>query len=182
MNKGGKSALICGLAPCLMDDFLEARKHLPDADIILVNYSCYELEGDYLFTIHPEQLTQMKEKCLTKDIPTMSTRKGADMKFEDTGFCGATSGYAAARVAVDYMGYDEVVMCGCPIDPEVNGYYGKFYKNWKYHTNSLPNYAKILHKYAAERDNSKIRSMSGLTRKLFGVPEWLQTSQSVQTH
>lgn len=180
MDKKGKIALVCGLAPCLMDDFAIARGKLPDAEIILVNYACWELEGDYLYSQHPDHFDRMKVGWL-KPVPTISVRDGADIKFEDTGFCGATSGYSAARVAIDYMGYDWVIMCGCPIDPEMNGYYGKHFKNWHYHTQSLSNYGRVLHKYAKERDNSRIRSMSGLTKKLFGEPEWQAIYQSVQT-
>lgn len=181
-EKKGKSVLITGLAPCLMQDWEEARKHRPNSEVILVNYSCTELVGDYLFTLHPEQVKEMRRVALQKDLIVLSTSNRHNEKyapFENDvdywlpgdKFNGATSAYAAARAAV-WLGYEEVILVGCPLDENSRKYYGKYKRAWEYRPRQIHDYANKLAEYHDRFDDSKIRSMSGMTKRILGAPIW----------
>lgn len=181
-SKRGKSVLVCGLALCVMEDYEAAKKLRPNAEIILVNYVCKDLVGDYLFTLHLEQVDKMKAIALpeNKKIPVLTSEAitnprclafhdKADFIFKDGGFNNATSGYAAARVAADFMGYDEVILCGCPVSDKISGYHPSYYsRKIHYGAGVMRKYMKNLLKYSQEFDHDKIRSMSGYTKELFG--------------
>jgi len=187
-EKKGKSVLICGLAPCLMDDFNEARLHRPDAELIIVNYTCSEIAGDYLFTLHPEQIEQMKKVSLKPEMPVLSSSNPekygqfpVDVWIPMDKFNGATSGYAATRAAY-WMGYDEIIMCGCPLEESNRSYYGNYKKTWEYRPRQIQQYADKFAEYYDRFPHEKIRSMSGYTKQVLGAPAWQQTFQSAQTH
>lgn len=170
--------LVCGNAWCLMEDLLAARKipRLEKAPIIGVNGTSYHLRLDFLFSqSHLDKFPRWKaaQRRLHSDFTCHTTGSGAaadkfpfiDYWWKDTAGQG-TSTWAARKLA-RFLGFDEVVLCGMPL--EQGGYYkGKEFAKHFYQQPKINFYRQ-----GVEKDidwHGGCSSMSGWTRELLGAP------------
>ena len=181
--------LVVGYAPDVRSDVERARALRPDAVMLGVKYAaCLYPEIEHVWTQHLEQAVNIKERA-PRPVSVHARPKGMQKKWSiyvfgktDDGVdyiwpeldwvCGS-SGFAAALWARHGMGFDEVIMCGLPMQdrdyiadvasfkpmlPEEN--FRPAIKHWH---NSI---AVIK----ARGQTAGITSMSGFTREALGAP------------
>jgi len=182
----GQSAIICGSAPCLLEEFDEAWHNLPHAKVIAVNESASVVRADFLCSYHAEKFNEFKAKSLNPDAKTITGKgfrseeedRGIDYRFENIKI-GATSCGDAVQIAT-MMGFSEIVIVGAPM----NGNDGYF--------NKTPMFQDGCHRFGSSGYSSEtrqleinqqvltslvtvlpdVKSMSGFTREIFGGPKW----------
>ncbi len=186
LNHMGQSAIICGSAPCLLEEFDEAWSHLSNTKVIAINESVNVVRADFLCSYHAEKFKEFKNKSLKKDIITLTGKsyrsekedEDIDYRFDDI-VIGATSAGDAIQIA-GKMGFSEIVMVGAPMNGG-DGYFNKTlmfldgcarFGSEKYltETRQIENNRGVLEKIAKNLPN--VRSMSGFTKEIFGGPKW----------
>lgn len=184
----GRTALICGSAPCLLQDLEEALKNRPDAVIFAINDAAAYVHADFLVTLHPEKGEIFKNKSQNAEAPLFTGAKPskqwhtypADYWFSNAA-SGATSAYSAVQIARK-LKFCEIILCGCPMQG------GDGYIDGSKHNESLGMGVRVGHagpkhavtrahktnldEYARTEDCSMVSSMSGYTKQLFGGPAW----------
>lgn len=169
--------IVCGNAWCLLDDLSEARKieRFRDAPVIGVNGASAHLRLDFLFSRHPQHLRRWRAKQAMRGHAFTVHSGGAaedaavypwvDYWWRDVGGQG-TSTWSARKLA-RLLGFDEVVLCGMPL--EVGGYCrgtkpAKHFRDER----KIKWYREGVAK--DERWHDGVTSMSGFTREFFGSP------------
>lgn len=181
----GGTLLIVGSAPCVYDDLAHARSIRPEHHTLLINGAALLFEhAEHILCGHGEKVAMFVEARHAK-FPNAkpcyihaSRRGGTDPKgvthiWENVA-TGGTSAWKAVRIARG-MGYDEMILCGCPLDD--SGYApgesdgikhscdriglgeGRMYHNYR-HTFSV----------RAKTEGAGVYSMSGFSRELLGAP------------
>lgn len=173
-------ALILGGASCLHKDFAEL-KALGIGDKITGVFACndagYEWAGELTgwVTLHPEKFNSWIKKRGANGFPPalelFSHRQpkphiAPELTVTDYLMPGqaatGSSGLFAAKVALIDKGYDNVLLCGIPMDPLPHFYDDK---NW--------NSAKSFRSRWSSIDieiRERMRSMSGWSRDFLGGP------------
>lgn len=194
-----KTAIVVGSAPCLHDDLKRALELDPFAYIVTVNGACVEVEeADAIVSGHTnkaEIFTEARRKAFPNgkqfDVFANWTRRSSESKREYpsvtrwfSAHCstGATSAAKAARMMFE-MGFERVILCGCPLDS--SGYFeGESRKGRSIshdcrrlgdpkeaQSRAIEGYKRKFRKLAEGEFKGKVFSMSGLTRKWLGEPE-----------
>jgi len=158
------TALICGSADCLYDDIDDADR--PDVCLIGVNGA--PVRAHHRFSAHPRNLHAkgwVQPGELAHGAAFHPKMPWVDHWWPAVNNVAGTSGWAAAKMAI-LMGFDEVILCGIPIDDScyMNGRPAKKFED-----------PSVLEAYRAAiigdtAHHSAIRSMSGWTRALLGPP------------
>lgn len=162
-----ETLLIMGGARCLWDDWMATT--VENYDIMAVNFSALFLRThvDHIFSMHSNILKVLKE-FLHKQKPQPITHSnqaydGVDRVWPYVLHNGS-SGCYAATVGVA-LGYEQVILCGCPADNTGNFYdptwHDDFFKKKR------PVWELANDKYF----EGKVFSMSGWTNELLGGPE-----------
>ena len=131
--------LVVGSAPCLFEDLKEALKLRPFAEIMLINGACTAIErAEHMLAGHEEKAEFFAE-ARRKAFPNTPIRIHAcahphQLKHGIQQLCpsvtdwwpieqgiGATSASRAAKIAKYRLGFDEVILCGSPLDD--SGYF-----------------------------------------------------------
>ncbi len=162
--------VIAGGARCVWEDFSKAHK---DGDhIMAVNHVALFIPQKirHISSMHAEVLGPLREfRSLLRairggprdiDVATHSCyhANGVDYVYSGYEFHGGSSGCFAAVVGLQ-LGYDEIVLCGCPADDT-----GNFYD--PPHMNDDFTAKREVWKKAAEGFGGKVKSMSGWTKEL----------------
>jgi hypothetical protein len=171
--------LVVGTAPGVREDVATASTLRSSRIVMAVNFAAALLPADMLFSFHADMIERFAAEQ-RKFGPAFTThsdsRKGTRRGFPAVDYfwpglhLGATSGIGAAHVGL-LMGFQEVILCGCPL----NGFEG--------YTDGVPacsdrvwhNRANVeTHQRAARafahKHGQRVFSMSGYTRGLFGPP------------
>jgi len=179
-------ALIIGSSSGMWQD-LDAFEKLfsyKDFDIALINYSaCFFLreKATYLITLHPELANHFKrlrlnrsEECLT--VIANHAEIGVDIVHEMDNQQYGFSGYYAARVLLE-RGYNKIIMAGCPCDNSGHWYDDPLMLSKGKHAmhgeqpvlSQVDHYKDLLY--------NKLKSMSGKTAEIFGIPnqDWVKS-------
>lgn len=166
--------LIVGGAKCVWDDWMNIT--VENYDIMAINYTALFLGVPihHIFSMHANILGPLRrffyqDMGMGKKQPLMPVTHSCDSydgvdevwKFN---LNGGSSGCYAAAVGVA-LGYDKIILCGCPADntgnfydpPWQDGFFKKCRPVWEF----------ANEKYY----EGKVFSMSGWTRKLLGGPE-----------
>lgn len=172
------ACLVIGCHPCWRQDYEAASAVYPDHKICAVNFAVELVKADYLATCHASfikaflllhEVTHGGSPLIVYAKPVEHTDV-KDVNYLDLPTHGGSGVYAAAAMASIF---DNVVMCGCPIDG--NGGYAQ--KNYVYDDWNVGGEHKRIVKWyngmcEFAHDNpdvaKKIRSMSGNTKKIFG--------------
>ena len=181
------SAVICGSAPSLIEEFAFARRHHPESFVIVVNEAGIAVHGHVLVTQHPEKAKYFLSISSNPGIEAhtgkltyeRSCHPGIAVWWRDCSIL-ATSGGAAIAIALR-MGFERIVLCGMPMnggDGYVRGAgrfddekrFGKEHGDGAY----IGGYQDALRRFATAtpRARAAVRSLSGFTRDLFGAPDW----------
>lgn len=189
-----KVLLAVGSAPCLFDDVAVAQVMYPASDLMLINgaWTAYR-HAQHLLAGHTNKssLFMAARKARFPDAPparvhaTLSypaqrTENPDVTDWHDQGkVTGATSAGKAARIGLA-LGYDRVILCGCPMDPEVGYWAGEAkvpHDCPRFDTPGNPR--RVITRYrdklevlaGREPFKSKVFSMSGFSRQVLGYPE-----------
>lgn len=163
----GGTALVCGAAASLLEDYSLAKDLRPDADTIIINDVSEILRGDHLYSLHPEKLLRWRKwqfDTFDNIITTHSYKEPADHIWPDSGSKGS-SGWSGAKLAL-LMGYTDVILCGVPLDPMP-------YTKRGPSQDFVMNAGLKIYRQGVMDDldwHDKVTSMSGWTRELLGEP------------
>lgn len=173
--------IVAGNALCLHDDLKAAREIYGEIPVIAVNGAAREIKAFALYSGHPDRFMarghewiRHQKRLFGSDFTVHSASKSAETRancpwvdywWENTGVSRGTSAWAARKMAA-FMGFDLVVLCGCPLEP--GNYTG-------YRPGQMMTRPDLVHKYAkiveAEPEwHPGCLSMSGFTRELLGSP------------
>jgi hypothetical protein len=160
---------------CLHDDLARARDSLgAGVPVIAVNAAAKEVKAIALFSQHPERLKtfrwiELQRERFGSGFTVHGCKKRDDCPhvefwWEDARG-GGSSAWGARKLAW-LMGFDSVVLCGCPLDPMPYVNYGIP------QLMADPQVHEDFHR-AIEADvewHEGVFSMSGWTRERFGEP------------
>lgn len=171
-------AIVLGIAPCLESD-LSQIKNLNEFDFFAVGLDCSDrvsFDIQHACSYHPYEFPEFRSRRAAingnLDYKTHSHQNGVIpqngnvfkvdfiwplvAKAPESG----SSSFLAAQAAVG-MGYEQVILCGCPMQgknlimPKAEGYH-VFQAGWIKHVDIL---------------QGRVRSMSGWTREFLGSPD-----------
>lgn len=179
-------AMVLGSAKCLWHD-IESFLDMGEADGVVVAKGAgvvWPGYADAWASLHPEKMRNLVIDRQALGYPPIKRvfvhRMNAagrryctdelDYKFEGQK-ASASSGLFAVKVAMHALHFDQVVMCGIPLDPSQGRLDGLDLWSGRRH------FVKGFEE-AVPQLQSRVRSMSGLTRELLGppTPEWLAGS------
>ncbi len=171
---------IVGTHPCYREDIEEAKKYFDYIDFCAVNDATNLIHADYIATCHPEKLDQFLEGVVHGiEIHSRQKMKRPDPRDNehvwDLKIGGGSALFAVAAMLA--IGYDEVILCGCPMDG--GGGYALRKHNGSVEDPRLGDmepsndivqgYHRHLKKFKEENPLSNcVSSMSGVTEKIFG--------------
>lgn len=180
------NAVICGSAPCLLEDYKTAASQMKDAVVLVINEAGSIIPGQHLMTQHPEKADWFRQRSLNQEIivHTAKNRERAEQANVDVYWPDcvtlATSGGSAIAIALQ-MGFERILLCGMPM----NGGDGYFTGSARHRdeprfgleqadSEYIRNYQQHLVRFAESQPQSfeRVRSCSGFTRELFGAPGW----------
>jgi hypothetical protein len=187
--------IVVGSAPCLHDDLARALELRPFASVMLVNGACSAVEhAEHVLAGHTDKAELFQAARLqafpkapawrlhaTTDQKNIAVHKSTypsvtDWHWKD--MCtGATSAGKAIRIGFK-LGFDEVILCGCPMDG--SGYAPQEAKmrhdgrrvgdgSVQEHR-VIQGYKRNFKELAASEWFGKVFSMSGFTKQCLGSP------------
>ena len=116
--------IVAGNAWCLHNDLEQARRVYPDIPIIAVNGAAREVKAIALFSYHPERFVERgfewirRQRLFGQDFTVHGSRFMPDMPWvqywHEEARGGGSSAWGARKLA-KLMGFDLVVLCGCPM-------------------------------------------------------------------
>jgi len=178
-----KVALIVGCAPCWEDDLNQFKTICSEYDVFAIGLDCpYKEEIKYFVTYHIEDIEAYKRKRTgdykiishTNDFIKYSRERRKKPKWANTNVDivyphqapSGSSSLLGTKAALFKLGYNKVVLIGCPMDTgsieNKAKSYSVFRKGWLYFKSDLV---------------GKVKSMSGWTKELLGEPTkgWVET-------
>ena len=195
--KESGTILILGSAPCIFDDMARALAAFPNARKMGVSRIVSEVAVDHIFKIEKPQvcgIVRVHTACHPKaPKPLIHTTKAyrhspcanyywvvADAPKKRDGICHTgTSGWAAAQVAAA-MGFERVIMCGCPVTgsgymnaapfKKAGGLTPDNFNHWN-NPQGIVTYYQGNIRRTVGRFKGIVFSMSGFTRDLLGEPQ-----------
>lgn len=174
--------LVVGTAPCWREDYEAALAAYPDADVCLINEaSKLGIPAKHFATCHPEKIDQFLPQDSGYCIHVRDTEAAVNRPHVRHNVTTGASSAMFAAVVMASIGYDRVILCGCPMNGG-GGYaaeIGQTHGNTRddprvgYITANHP-LMRVWHRCLMElREKypqicAKIRSMSGQTKDAFG--------------
>lgn len=167
--------VVAGNALCLNDDLVKARVLFPDAQVVAVNGAAREVRALALFSYHPERMVlygydwirhqrRINDKFTVHGSKFVEDCPWVQYWWEDARG-GGSSAWGARKLAW-LMGFDPVILCGCPLEP--GPYAG-------YRPGMAMTKMEVIEPYRLEiRSDTDWHdgcfSMSGWTKEFFGEP------------
>jgi hypothetical protein len=174
-------AVIVGGADCVLAEYVKAEKLCIEAGInfttLVINDMIAEFQDriDHAVTLHPDVrlnvwLEERQKNCLPPPANVWAYREadvGVNMVTRVCPEWGkGSSGLLAVKIALRELSCDRVILCGVPMTME--GGHFKRKQPWKAVTNNFRAEWQARHSELAPY----VRSWSGWTAELFGVPTW----------
>lgn len=185
--------LAVGSAPCLFDDVQAALRLYPDASLMLINGACTSFRhAEHVLSGHTNK-SRLFAAARAKAFPDgPSYRMHATLSYpaqkqenpdvtdwwSQEYVTGATSAGKAARIGLA-LGYDRVILCGCPMDAEAGYWEGEaVVPHDCARFNTAGNPRRVITRYRdkmaalakQEPFKSRVFSMSGFSRQVLGAP------------
>lgn len=166
--------MICGSADNIWDDRIRAHAMMKKYkyDVACINYTAlyYPYFFQHWISLHPDLFVNYRKFIKRpRQVKTHSNRIEPEVdKVWNIESWGSDSGLFACKVALG-LGYNRIVVCGCPLDSSKKFYELLGTKQGFDATNNLQNWKEDV------GGNADIRSMSGNTKQILGEPtlEWL---------
>lgn len=190
--KHGGAALVVGYAPPVYEDVVAALRLRPNAVLLGVKYSCALFkEIEHVWTQHLEQAKDIRKKALgpvyihgrprefQRNVirATPGENWMLDFVWPDLRWIYGSSGFGAALWARWGLGFDEVILCGVPMEfggyaLQMNGIkkpqaaFGRSFAE----RDVLDRWKGVIQGFIADGRAAGITSMSGWTREVLGAP------------
>ena len=135
--------IVTGMGEPLMDDFMRAGNYLAKKgevfDVIGANRSCQLIRTDMNFSLDRDNIRYWKSVSLNQSGPWHSGQPAATKSKKDYPWVyywwpmvqgAGSSAWGAAKVAF-LMGYEEVILCGVPLEqgPYADGIYAPTFQD-----------------------------------------------------
>lgn len=194
-----RALLVVGSAPCAHDDLAAARALFPDGEVLLVNGACTMIEdAEHMLAGHTDRAEffaatrreafpdrpirihaswarhrQRRPEPPFDKYPSVTQWHGPEVS------SGATSAGKAALIGLA-LGYDPVVLCGCPLDG--SGYsfdeaYAPYDSSCQrvgdpkmQNRRTIVRYRERMKQLAETTFRGRVFSMSGYTKQVLGAP------------
>lgn len=182
----GITCLVVGTAPCWADDFSKAMHIVDHFEVCAVNEATRLIHPHHVATVHTEKIDYFcsfldpKRTAIRK--PINHVKRQPQIHFRELAYewdveMWAGSAIFAALVMAS-IGYDRVILCGCPMD----GGGGYAFTDTHKSTAQDPRIGDMKKDHAVVRSWAQamkqikdelpaaavIRSMSGTTQRIFG--------------
>lgn len=184
------TALVVGGAHCVWDDLEKAREFGPFDATACINDMLAHYEGpvDYAVSLHPEHFGRWLGEREAKGFPPPAkvvAHKGNTQEerrhvypldiVTDFRWPGMTDSGSSGLFAVKVLleeGFDRIVLCGVPMDPQQSHFHDK--DNWHHADTFFPAWERMFDHYGEQT-----RSVSGRTKDLLGYPtqEWISETE-----
>ncbi len=184
--------LAVGSAPCLFDDVQAALKLYPAAELMLINGACtVPIPAEHVLAGHADKSTMFAVSRAQAFPNAPPYRMHATLSYPEQKAAfplvtdwwgqdkvtGATSAGKAARIGLA-MGYDRVVLCGCPLEPSAGYWIGEAkvpHGCPRFNTpdprGAVLRYRKKMAVLAKQEPfKSQVFSMSGYSKQVLGAP------------
>jgi hypothetical protein len=166
-----KRAIIIGGAESVWRDLETLKDIEADSNIIAINDAgCeYDQKLTWWVTLHPEKMYSWMQR---------RANNGFNMQFRSVGFgnyrkvhklthemsddWGGSSGLFACKIALE-KGYDEIILCGVPMNGDANLFRGQAWQDFKSYRGA---WLRHLHQLWG-----KVTSCGGWTQEQLGSPE-----------
>jgi hypothetical protein len=180
--KHSGACLVVGYAPDVHSDVARARAMRPEAPLLGVKYAASIFPDiQHVWTQHLEQSALIKARAMTPVYvharqPSAQKRRGrapAGFDLPELDWVAGSSGFAAGLWARHGMGFDEVILCGIPLDGKAYAAPVAAFKRefdepgW---TAALKHWRESIDAFMRKGLTAGIRSMSGWTRDVLGAP------------
>jgi hypothetical protein len=181
------SVVIAGYADTLQRDLDKVAAVKPGLPIIAVNRACEHIKAFAIYSFHFERdklgiWAKVQKERFGEQVSVFGP--GHKEWFEHnrrnypyvdhwapTTASRGSSGWCAVRLA-KLLGFDEIILCGIPIEPRpyANRAAAFYWQSQK--TNAVEQFRKAIVEDTAHREG--IVSMSGWTKSILGGPAWAQ--------
>ena len=196
--KHGGSVIVCGGAPCVFEDFEKAKELRPDADVVGANFAVKLFpEIVHVWTQHNDVGKELKDsvdRTIFVHARPAKIRSGTggnmwllpvpahkwayiDYEWPEFGWFNGSSGVAAGLWAKHGLGYDEVILCGCPVSKDTNKYHEAYEEGTRHKKgadwakkSSFAHWQQSILKHKENGKTQGIYSMSGFTKGVLGEP------------
>jgi hypothetical protein len=191
-------AIYCGSAPCVFSDLEEAKKLFPNAPIYGANYTASMIPGiEHVWTQHDDIAQSIKDDAgkkifvhtrfcqsmgpdgLWKQKHQRRVYDAVDYVWPDLDWVSGSSGVAGAYWLRHGMGYDQVIICGAPLDEDCLEYADQYAGSLKKRERQCAKKQNMQQWLSALKRNvgprtANIYSMSGATRRILGGPDGIR--------
>jgi hypothetical protein len=179
------SVVVAGFAETLQRDLDAVAAVKPGLPIIAVNRACEVIKAFAIYSFHFERdklgiWAEVQKKRFGEQVTVFGPghkewleHNKRNYPYVDHWAPGSaskgSSGWCAARLG-KILGFDEVILCGIPIQPGpyANRLPAIYWQSKK--TNAVEQFRKAVAEDTA--NHAGIYSMSGWTRTILGAPEW----------
>lgn len=186
--KHSGACLVVGYAPDVHLDVEAALRLRPGAALLGIKFASVLFpEIEHVWTQHIEESAAIKAKsgrtvyvharCAKDQRKRARAPKGFEMfvdyEWPDLDWVAGSSGFAGALWARHGMGFDEVIMCGLPMQDRVyTGAIADFKKpqDAASFSGALKHWQATIRNFAGKGLTAGIHSMSGFTREVLGGP------------
>lgn len=180
------SVVVAGFGPTLQADLDAVQAVKPDLPIIAVNKACEFIRAFAIYSFHFErnklgEWAKIQRERFGEGFAVFGPGKKEWYEHNKRNYphveywapttaSRGSSGWCAVKLA-KLLGFDEVIMCGIPIQPGryANGGQALYWQSKK--TNAVSQFRKAIEADAASHKG--VVSLSGWTKDLLGAPSWL---------
>jgi hypothetical protein len=180
------SVVVAGFGPTLQADLDAVQAVKPDLPIIAVNNACEVIKAFAIYSFHFErnklgEWAKIQRKRFGEGFAVFGPGHKEWYQHNKRNYpyvehwapttaSRGSSGWCAVKLA-KLLGFDEVIMCGIPVQP---GAYADrrpalYWQSKK--TNAVSQYRKAIEADVASHKG--VYSLSGWTKDLLGAPSWL---------
>lgn len=185
--KHSGSVVVAGFGETLQRDLDAVQAVKPNLPIIAVNKACEVIKAFAIYSFHFERgkldlWAEVQRKRFGEGFAVFGPGKKEWYEHNKRNYphveywapstaSRGSSGWCAVKLA-KLLGFDEVIMCGIPVQPGpyADRRHAMYWQSKR--TNAVEQFRKAIED--DKGSHAGVRSMSGWSRQLLGAPDWAQ--------